>query len=71
MKKELRNYQKEALECIIQSFKENNRQIVVLPTGSGKTVLFANLLDKLNLKTLIIAHTQELLHQIQNTIYKE
>ena len=57
MKKELRNYQKEALECIIQSFKENNRQIVVYYTNI--------------VMSWLIAHTQELLHQIQNTIYKE
>ncbi len=45
---ELRNYQLECLEKIKSSYADGiNRQLVALPTGTGKTVIFANLMEKL------------------------
>lgn len=71
MKKILRPYQQQALDSIIKEFETKNKQLCVLPTGSGKTVLFSHLIEKLKLKTLIIAHTTELIDQIHSTIQKE
>ena len=66
---ELRPYQSECLEAIESKFKEGiNRQLVVLPTGSGKTIIFSELLKRKNLKTLVIAHRIELLEQAEAKI---
>ena len=66
---ELRDYQKECLQAIEKHFQEGmQRQMVVLPTGAGKTVIFSELIKEKNLKTLVIAHRIELLEQAQKKI---
>lgn len=60
----LRDYQIEAITAVITSFKEGlNRQLISLPTGSGKTVVMAALAMQLNKKTLLLAHREELITQ--------
>ncbi len=63
-------YQEDALNSVIDSFhnKQINKQLIVLPTGAGKTILFGAIATTLNKKTLIIAHREELLQQAQNKI---
>lgn len=63
---ELRPYQKECLEGILGCYRRGQRRILVsLPTGTGKTVVFASLpkFFKLKRRMLMIAHRQELLDQ--------
>ena len=68
---ELRPYQLECLESIESKTKEGiRRQMVVLPTGSGKTVIFSELIKRLNVKTLVIAHRIELLEQAKDKIFR-
>jgi len=67
----LRPYQQEALDSIVAS--ENNgvsKQLVVLPTGAGKTILFSHLplIRKNTLPMLVLAHRGELLDQARNKI---
>jgi superfamily II DNA or RNA helicase len=61
----LRPYQAEALAAVEAS--EFRRPAVVLPTGAGKTVVFAHLArrehERSNQPSLIIAHTDELVSQ--------
>lgn len=65
----LREYQLECLELIEAKAKEGiNRQMVVLPTGSGKTVIFSELIKRKSLKTLVIAHRVELLEQAKDKL---
>ena len=60
----LRPYQKEALESVKKSFKNNiHKQLLVLPTGAGKTVLFIAITQHFKRKTLILAHRDELITQ--------
>ena len=60
----LRDYQQEALDAIEADYREGiTRQLISLPTGTGKTVLFSALAKKMNRKTLILAHREELLKQ--------
>lgn len=60
----LRDYQKEALESVLKEFSLGcTRQLVNLPTGSGKTVIMAALAKEFNKRTLILAHRQELITQ--------
>lgn len=62
---ELRDYQQEAVHAVIQAAKEGTRrQVVVLPTGSGKTIVAAEL-SRLSAKgrTLFLVHRDELVEQ--------
>ena len=66
---ELRNYQKKALAKAHCWFnEETSYPLIVLPTGAGKTVVFATLIKQLyeedpTRRFLIIAHRQELISQ--------
>ncbi len=65
----LRPYQSECLEEIKIKFIQGiNRQLVHLPTAAGKTVIFAHLIQLLQRKTLVLAHTCELLNQAKEKI---
>lgn len=65
----LREYQEDCLQAIEKSFTDHiTRQMVVLPTGSGKTVIFSELIKRKNLKTLVIAHRIELLQQAKDKL---
>jgi ATP-dependent helicase IRC3 len=60
----LRDYQQECLESVISEMKAGvNRQLISLPTGSGKTIIMAAIAKLLNKKTLVIAHREELIQQ--------
>ncbi|MGA8165637.1 MAG: DEAD/DEAH box helicase [Waddliaceae bacterium] len=64
-----REYQIKALEAIILRQKGGIlRQLVSLPTGTGKTILFGLLAKELNTKTLIIAHREQLIYQAVDKI---
>ena len=65
----LRAYQKEAVSRSLASFKEGvSCQLIVLPTGVGKTVIFAALARELKVKTLILAHREELIMQAEKIV---
>ena len=58
---ELRPYQHECIEAIESA--KTNRQLVALPTGTGKTIIFTTVAKKRNGRTLILAHRDELIQQ--------
>ena len=67
----LRPYQSEALSSIKDFYEKGvNRQLVVLPTGAGKTVIFTHLPQHLDypLPMLILAHREELLIQAKDKL---
>lgn len=61
----LRNYQQECVGQVLDSFRKNTSSLVVMPTGTGKTVVFGhianNFIDKG--RVLVVAHRDELLEQ--------
>jgi len=62
----LRDYQRECLESILERYRAGvRRQLASLPTGSGKTVIFAEFPRYFGMKKqmLVLAHRQELLDQ--------
>jgi superfamily II DNA or RNA helicase len=62
----LRPYQRECLERLRARYREGKRRLLVsLPTGTGKTVVFAHLPSFFAMKRrlLVLAHRQELLEQ--------
>ena len=66
---QLRKYQNEAVNEISLHFHEGiTRQLICIPTGGGKTVIFATVIKDLGKKALVIAHRDELLTQARNTI---
>ncbi len=60
----LRDYQKEAIEAWIQK----KWGTVVLPTGAGKTLVALKIMEMLNVPTLIITPTLELVSQWERNI---
>lgn len=59
-----REYQLEALEAVdLHRSKGINRQLISLPTGTGKTVVFSLIAKQINTKTLVLAHSEELINQ--------
>ncbi|MBQ3514226.1 MAG: excinuclease ABC subunit UvrB [Lachnospiraceae bacterium] len=57
--------QPQAIEQLVQGFKEGNQfQTLLGVTGSGKTFTMANIIEKLNKPTLIIAHNKTLAAQL-------
>lgn len=70
---ELRPYQVEAKEAIEKSWEEHDRSLLVLPTGTGKTIVFCKLLsDQVTQgkRCLILAHRGELLDQAADKMSK-
>jgi len=68
----LRKYQQEAVNAVLDSIDAGARNILlVLPTGTGKTVIFSELArimaDK-GKKTLVIAHRDELITQAKEKL---
>ncbi len=62
----LRPYQEICVERVLDAYQrtpKGGRALLVLPTGGGKTLVFAETARRLGLTTLIIAHRQELLQQ--------
>lgn len=60
----LRPYQAEAIEAIESAVARGiQRPLVALPTSTGKTVVFAELIKRRKGRSLILAHRDELLRQ--------
>src|SRR5215831_6637829 len=66
---DLRSYQYEALQSVYQAYKKGKRRVIVsLPTGTGKTVVFAHFPQffKMKKRLLVLAHREELLLQARD-----
>lgn len=60
----LRPYQSEAISAVLLAHVRGvQRPLIALPTGSGKTVVFAHLASMRGGRTLILAHRDELIQQ--------
>ncbi len=65
----LRAYQSEALTAVRDAYRAGKRRVIVsLPTGTGKTVVFAHFPGVLKMKKrlLVLAHREELLLQARD-----
>ena len=70
---ELRPYQKESMESVFEQWEEVDKTLLVLPTGCGKTIVFAKITEqcvKGGKRVLILAHRGELLEQAADKIAK-
>ena len=67
---QLRPYQKEAVDAIFTHWNEWRKELLVLPTGCGKTVVFNTVAHGRPGNVLILAHRDELIEQARDKYYK-
>lgn len=66
---ELRPYQRDAIQAVTDAkARGDGKALVVLPTGTGKTVLFNSLVASWRVPTVILAHREELLTQARDKL---
>ena len=75
MKKiKLFDYQEDMVKRVQEAFKHHDAVMVQMPTGTGKTMVLANIvfsfLEKGNHPIWIVAHRRELVEQIKETLNK-
>ena len=75
MKKiKLFDYQDDMVKRVQEAFKHHDAVMVQMPTGTGKTMVLANIvfsfLEKSNNPIWIVAHRRELVEQIKGTLNK-
>lgn len=66
-----RIYQSEAINAARDKLRDHRSTLVVLPTGTGKTVLFAlaaRMCAERDGRTLVLAHREELVNQAANVL---
>jgi len=65
----LRHYQKEAVDAVERAWAEHSSTLVVMPTGVGKTVTFAEVIRRAQpARAMVLAHREELIFQAQDKI---
>lgn len=61
---QLRDYQRDAVSATLKHFrKTNDSAVIVLPTGSGKSLVIAELARLAKRKILVLTHVKELVEQ--------
>ena len=60
---QLRPYQRDAVNECISTLRKNSSTLIVMPTGTGKTIVFSELINKASGRVMVIAHREELIHQ--------
>lgn len=69
----LRPYQHDAVQSAFDALRDKRSALVVMATGLGKTVVFAEIIRRAQAsgrtwRTLVLAHREELIHQAAKTI---
>ena len=65
----LRDYQQRACDAVFEAWRTADSTLVVAPTGTGKTVLFCGVVQRLfPRRTMILAHREELIFQARDKI---
>ncbi|NLF30417.1 MAG: DEAD/DEAH box helicase, partial [Planctomycetes bacterium] len=67
----LRPYQQEAVAAIRREFSSVDSTLLVLPTGTGKTIVFADVIRRaFPRRALVLAHREELIFQAAEKIHR-
>lgn len=66
----LRPYQTAAISAVAAGWSEWRRQLIVLPTGAGKTIVFSSIVAEEPGRSLVIAHREELVDQAIEKLYR-
>lgn len=70
---QLRPYQQEAREAIHTQWESVDKTLLVLPTGTGKTIVFSKVIEddvRAGYRSLVLAHRGELLDQAADKLEK-
>ena len=72
----LHRYQQRAVDAARDALDEDNRALIYLATGLGKTVVAGRLLarflrDKPQAQVLVVAHTQPLVEQLERSMWRD
>ena len=59
----LRPYQQRAVDAVIREWRTVPSTLLCMPTGTGKTVVFSHIAQRVEKRVLVLAHTTELVHQ--------
>ena len=69
------DYQEDMVKRVLETFRYHDSVMVQMPTGTGKTMVLANIvfsfLEKSNNPIWIVAHRRELVSQIKDTIFSK
>jgi len=65
----LRDYQQKAVDAVFKEWEEHSSTLVVMPTGTGKTVMFAEILRRVQpARGMVLAHREELIWQARDKV---
>ena len=66
-----RPYQRDAVNSVFSEWETNDSTLVVLPTGAGKTCVFASVIQRIfPRRALVLAHREELIFQARDKIQR-
>jgi len=69
MKIDLYPYQIDCIEAVKRGYRDGiSRQMIALPTGSGKTIIMSSIAKEFNCQTFIFAHRNELVVQTRDKL---
>jgi superfamily II DNA or RNA helicase len=67
----LRPYQENAVQAVAEAWQDATSALIVLPTGTGKTVCFAELIRRcFPARAMVLAHREELIYQARDKIHR-
>lgn len=65
----LRDYQSDAVRAVESEWREHRSTLIVMPTGTGKTITFAEIIRRaFPRRALVLAHREELIFQARDKI---
>jgi len=65
---ELRKYQQEAVDAVLNEFEKVRKTIVIMATGLGKTQIFSEIARRTKGNILVLAHRTELVKQARDRL---
>ena len=65
---QLRDYQQRAIDGLKSDLRDNQSTLLVMPTGTGKTIVFAEAVRLAKKRALVVAHRDILIHQAVDKI---
>ena len=65
----LRPYQSTAVANVFEEWKTHPSTLLVIPTGGGKTIIFAHIVQQAATRSIVVAHREELIHQAAAKIH--
>jgi superfamily II DNA or RNA helicase len=64
----LRPYQERGVSAVIDAIRSGGRPVLCAPTGSGKTVMSVEIIKRLGVPTLFLAHRREIIQQAARSL---